>query len=113
MVNGMSSGQLEGNYLKNVESNFRFNESAIIVNYNLQKSNNYENLTFNDNLVKDSKSILQQINESVKENHLNMIKGIHQILKNSKNLRLSQKFSYCNSQRFFMKLYLRRICREI
>lgn len=109
----MSSGKLEGNYLKNVENDFRFNESAIIANYNLQKSKYSENLTFNDNLVKDDDSILQQINDSVKDNHLNMIKQIHQILKSSKNLTLNQKFGFCNNQRFFMKLYLKRICREI
>jgi len=34
----MSSGKLEGNYVKNVENCFRFNESAIFTNYNLQKS---------------------------------------------------------------------------
>jgi len=109
----MSSGKLEGNYIKNVENDFRFNESAIITNYNLQKSKYSETLTFNDNLVKDDNSILQQINDSVKDNHLNLIKEIHQILKSSKNLTLNQKFGFCNSQRFFMKLYLKRICIEI
>ena len=109
----MSSGKLEGNYLKNVENSFRFDESAVITNLHLQKSNHFEITLYYDNLIKDEQRILQQINESVKENHFNMIKEIHQILKSAKNLTQNQKFGYCNSQRFFMKLYLKRICREI
>ena len=109
----MSSGKLTRNYLNNAEKDFRFNESAIITNYSLQKSNYSENLSFYDNLVKDNKNTLQQINENVKENHLNMIKEIHQILKSSENLTMLQKFSFCASQRFFMKLYLKRICKEV
>ncbi len=109
----MSSGKLEGNYLKNVERGFRFDESAITTNYNLQNSNYSGQKLYNDNLVKDNESNLQQINKSVKENHFNMIREIHHILKSSENLSQNQKFAFCSSQRFFMKLYLKRICREI
>ncbi|MFX1347496.1 MAG: hypothetical protein ACFE92_02370 [Promethearchaeota archaeon] len=108
----MSSGKLEGNDLKNVEISFRFNESAIYTNYNLQKSNYYERKLYKNNLTKDDGTILKQINESVKENHFDMIKEIHNILNSSKSLTQNQKFAYCNSQRFFMKLYLKRISRE-
>ena len=109
----MSTGKLEGNYLKNVEKDLIFDESAIIANYSLQKSNYFDNILDNDNLAKDKESHLQQINETIKENHFNMIKEIHQILNSSKNLTLNQKYGFCNNQRFFMKLYLKRICREI
>ena len=108
----MSSGKLEGNYVKNVENCFRFNESAIFTNYNLQKSNYTEHKLYKNNLIKDNKSILKQINESIKENHFDLIKEIHYILKSSTNLTQNQKFAYCKSQRFFMKLYLKRISRE-
>ena len=42
MVNWMSTGKLEGNYLKNVEKDLIFDESAIIANYSLQKSNYFD-----------------------------------------------------------------------
>ncbi|MFX0000270.1 MAG: hypothetical protein ACFE9Q_01020 [Candidatus Hodarchaeota archaeon] len=108
----MSSGKLEENYLKNVESSFRFNDSAIFNNYNLQQSKFSEQKLYEHDLIKDNKSILKHLNEGVKKNHFNMIKEIHNILKSSKNLTQNQKFAYCNSQRFFMKLYLKRISRE-
>ena len=42
-----------------------------------------------------------------------MIKEIYFILKKSENLTQKQKFDYCNRQRFFMKLYLRRISEKL
>ncbi len=113
MVNGMSSGKLEGNYLKNIDNSLRFDESAILTNYNLQKSNYSERKLYKNNLIKKNESILKQINETIIDNHFEMIKEIHNILKNSKDLRQKQKFAYCNSQRFFMKLYLERISKKI
>ena len=109
----MSSGKLEGIYLKNVENNLRFDESAILTNCNLQKSNYSKHRLYKNNLVKDNERILKQINETIIDNHFEMIKEIHYILKNSKDLTQKQKFAYCNSQRFFMKLYLERISKEI
>jgi hypothetical protein len=113
MVIGMSSGKLEGNYLKNVEDGFRYDESVIVTNFNLQKSIISELKFNNNNFAKANNNILKQINDSVKENHLNTIKEIHHILKSDNNLTQNQKFTFCNSQRFFMKLYLKRICRDI
>ncbi len=112
MVKGMSSGKLEGINLKNIESSLRFDESAILTNYNLQKSNYFEHKLDKNNLIKKNERILKQINESIIDNHFEMIKEIHYILKNSKDLSQKQKFAYCNSQRFFMKLYLERISKE-
>jgi hypothetical protein len=113
MVSGMSSGKLVGNYLENDETNFRFGESALLTNYNLQKSNYFKPNLYKNWLKKDSESLRQQLNDNVRDNNFDIIREIHYILKKSKNLTQEQKFAYCNSQRFYMKLYLKRISREI
>ena len=102
MVIGMSSGKLEGNYLKNVEDGFRYDESVIVTNFDLQKSINSELKLDNNNFAKANYNILQGTNDCVKENHLDMIKEIHHILKSANNLTQNQKFTFCNSQRFFI-----------
>ena len=93
----MSSGKIEGNYLKNVQNSLIIDESAIFNDYYLQKSINSEP---------------KQTYEGVIDNHLRMIKEIHIILKNSQDLTQKQKYAYCNSQRFYMKLYLKRISKK-
>jgi len=56
-------------------------------------------------LIKDVKSILD---EPENENYT-ILKEIHEILENCSNLTDKQRLDYCESQRFFMKLYLREI----
>lgn len=50
--------------------------------------------------------------ELVREDHFNVVKKIHFLLKNSQDLTLQQKYDYCERQRSFMKLYLNEISRR-
>ncbi|MHA1490790.1 MAG: hypothetical protein ACTSRI_14235 [Promethearchaeota archaeon] len=42
-----------------------------------------------------------------------IIKEIHSILKNCTKLTNEQKLDYCNSERYFMKLYLKKIIKNL
>ncbi len=109
----MSSGKIERIYLKNVENDFIFDESAIVTEHDLQKSIYSEPKSNKEGLEKEFINDLKQAYNNVTDNHFNMIKEIHLILKNSQDLTLKQKFAYCNSQRFYMKLYLKRISKGV
>ena len=109
----MSSGKLEGNYLKNVQNSLVIDESAIFNDYYIQKSINSESKSFISNLKRDFDLQLEETTESIIDKHFNMIKEIHLILKKSENLTQKQKFDYCNSQRFYMKQYLKKISKNI
>lgn len=105
----MSSGKLEHNYLKNIENSLIFNESVIFSEISLHKSHFSESNLFK----KDYDLRLQSYYKGNMDNTLEMIKKIHFILKHSQNLSQKKKYDYCNSQRFFMKLYLERISNRI
>ncbi len=61
---------------------------------------------------KDITSNLNHEIELVREEHFNVVKKIHFLLKNSQDLTLQQKYDYCERQRSFMKLYLNEISRR-
>ena len=109
----MSSGKIEGNYFKNVEMDSIFNESVIFTENYVQKSNFSNSKLYKDSLYKEIDNNSLDPFEKVTENHFDTIQKIHSILKNSQGLTQKQKFAYCNSQRFFMKLYLKRISDEL
>jgi len=105
----MSSGKIEQNYLKNIENGLIFNESVIFSEIPLHKGHFSKSNSFK----KDYDIRLQPCYNRIVDDHLEMIKKIHFILENSQDLSQKQKFDYCNSQRFFMKLYLKRISSRI
>jgi len=109
----MSSGKIEGNYLKNVQNSLILDESAIFNDYYIQKSINSESKSFIKGSKKDFDLKLKQTTERIIDNHFKAIKEICFILKNSTNLTQKQKFDYCNRQRLFMKLYLHRISEKL
>ncbi len=47
--------------------------------------------------------------ENNKNEYLVILNDIHSILSNCSNLTNKQKLDYCNSQRYYMKLYLREV----
>ena len=59
-------------------------------------------------IIKD----LEQIPEEFGNENLKILKDIQDILQNCTKLTQKEKFEYCKSQRFFMKLYLREINRR-
>ncbi|MCK4370849.1 MAG: hypothetical protein KAW03_07260 [Candidatus Lokiarchaeota archaeon] len=109
----MSLGKIEGNYFKNVQNSLISDELAIFADCILQKSTNFESESYKKALKNDFDLDLEKTDEYIIDNYFNMIKEIHFILKNSADLTQNQKFAYCNSQRFFMKLYLQRISKKI
>lgn len=109
----MSSGKIERIYLKNIENDFIFDESAIVTEHELQKNIYFKPKLNNKGLEKDYINDPNKTYSCVTERYFNMIKEIHLILKNSSDLTLKHKFAYCNSQRFYMKLYLKRISNRL
>jgi len=109
----MSSGKIEQNYFKNVEDDLIFNESVIFSENIIHKSHFSESKSYKEKMWSDFDIGLKHHYKEVIDNHLNMVQKIHFILKNSKDLTQNQKYDYCNSQRFFMKLYLKRISDKV
>jgi hypothetical protein len=108
----MSSGEIERNYLKNVENNFLLSESVIVTNYNLQKSIYSEPKLYTEDFNKDNRSSLEERFKCYIDDYLELIKEIHFILKKSHDLTIKQKIAYCNSQRYYMKLFLKEISKK-
>jgi hypothetical protein len=109
----MSSGKIEQNYFKNIENGSIFNDSVIFSENYLHKSHfsdvkSHKEMFSNDFYIKK-----QQTYNEIVDDHLDLIQKIHMFLKNSQDLTQKQKYDYCNSQRFFMKLYLKKISNRI
>ncbi len=64
-------------------------------------------LFYDGEIDKDFKDNFEQ--EDLKNENLVIITEIQSILQNCSNLTDKQKLDYCNSQRYFMKLYLKEI----
>ncbi|MFX1321070.1 MAG: hypothetical protein ACFFAQ_05425 [Promethearchaeota archaeon] len=72
-----------------IEINHKFNDTVPSENY-LQESN-----------------ILECKSHDTREEYLIISNDIHSILSNCSNLTNNQKLEFCNSQRYFMKLFLK------
>ena len=101
----MSSGKIEQNYFENIENGLSFNEPVIFSENYLHKSHFSESKSHKDGF--DIR--LHDPYKGIVDDHFDMIQKIHFILKNTQDLTHKQKIDYCSSQRFFMKLYLKRI----
>ena len=109
----MSSGKIERNFLDIFEKNLISDELVIFIE-NSPEIYNFSELKLHKESKKlDNNSKIEQIRENLKEYHFLRIKIIHSILKNTRDLTQNQKFDYCNSQRFYMKQYLKRISKNI
>ena len=58
---------------------------------------------------KDSVETLNENIEDLCDENLTTLKKIHAILLNCVNLSKKQKLEFCNSERYFMKLYLKKL----
>ncbi|MFX1346840.1 MAG: hypothetical protein ACFFAI_17215 [Promethearchaeota archaeon] len=67
-------------------------------------------IDFND---KGEINSLEQNIPDVKTEYLSISNDIHSILSNCPDLTTNQKLDYCNSQRYFMKLYLKEMVIKI
>ncbi|UCC19301.1 MAG: hypothetical protein JSV62_14540 [Promethearchaeota archaeon] len=109
----MSSGKIEQNYFKNIENDSIFNEFNIFTDNFIQKSHFSESKSCEENVCKDFDFQTKQHLNGDMDDHLNIIQKIDFILKNSHDLTQKQKEEYCINQRFYMKLYLKRISNKI
>jgi len=64
------------------------------------------------NSIRTEKKAVEVIDENIEDlcdENLTTLKKIHAILLNCVNLSKKQKLEFCNSERYFMKLYLRKL----
>ena len=70
---------------------------------------NLKNLFYEDEINIHSNNDIENESEEDSNDNLIILNEIKAILQNCSNLTEKQKLEYCNSQRFFMKLYLKEI----
>ncbi len=77
--------------------------------------NNINDIVNLDNYINKIEIKIEQVNNSIENGkdktseHLLTLRKLHKVLKNGQNLSDKQKLSYCDSERYFMKLYLREL----
>jgi len=100
------------NHIESKDS-FDFISDLLITSLNIYKRkfsvrnyslNQEKKLNFNDKL--ETYNFEQNITDTTTE-YLSISNDIHCILSNCPDLTINQKLDYCNSQRYFMKLYLK------
>ncbi|MFW9936207.1 MAG: hypothetical protein ACFFD5_01015 [Candidatus Thorarchaeota archaeon] len=72
---------------------------------------NLKNLFYEIKLNENLKQRVDNIPKNSVSENLQLLKEIQAILKNCTHLNDKQKFLYCESQRYFMKMYLREVNR--
>ncbi|MFX1317087.1 MAG: hypothetical protein ACFE9T_14585 [Promethearchaeota archaeon] len=75
--------------------------------YPIEVIHNFNDTFSTKNYSQESKSY------DAKDEYLIISNDIHSILSNCSDLSISQKLEFCNSQRYFMKLFLKQMLIEI
>lgn len=70
---------------------------------------NIKSLFYEDKVKIEIKNDFEAVSEEETNDNLIILNEIKAILENCSNLTDKEKLEYCNSQRFFMKLYLKEI----
>ena len=70
---------------------------------------NLKSLFYKDEVNIEIKKDFEIVSEGETNDNLIILNEIKAILQNCSNLTDKEKLEYCNSQRFFMKLYLKEI----
>lgn len=113
--------ELVSELLKNKDSKDNFYEiSDLIISSLIAYKNRYPIETNHDlseeilseNLFQEKNTLECQPHDA-KEEYLIISNDIHSILSNCTNLTINQKLEFCNSQRYFMKLFLKEILIKI
>jgi hypothetical protein len=77
--------------------------------------NNINNFVNLENYIDNIEKGIGKLNDSSinvskhSSEHLLMLRKLHKVLKNGQNLSSKQRLDYCDSERYFMKLYLREL----
>ncbi|MFX1386919.1 MAG: hypothetical protein ACFE9M_06870 [Promethearchaeota archaeon] len=106
------SGNSSRNNLMNREkiikimTNSRIEDSEPVLNL---KDLFYEKKVFIDRIRKD----VLEIPQKAKYDNFKLLTDIQNVLQKCKHLTIKDKFLYCQSQRYFMKLYLREFNKQI
>ena len=66
------------------------------------------NRSMEEGIINSSQKKNEEI-ENICDDNLKTIKKVHAILLNCSNLSKKQKLDFCESERYFMKLYLKKI----
>ncbi len=74
--------------------------------YPIEINHNFNETFSNKNYSQESNS-LERKSHDPKDEYLIISHDIHSILSNCSNLTNNQKLEFCNSQRYFMKLFLK------
>ena len=74
---------------------------------------NLNSLFENNNVTKELKEKVEKLQKNDVGDNLILLNEIKEILHNCTHLTPEQKLLYCQSQRYFMKLYLREVNREM
>jgi len=79
---------------------------------NVHKSGSLPRDSSNSVSSKNNKESIETVDENIEDlcdENLTTLKKIHAILLNCLNLSKKQKLEFCNSERYFMKLYLKKL----
>lgn len=81
-------------------------EGSLIETPSLPNNREFSNLNIPITHLSDDELIIQKC-ESVKNDYMTMINDVHNLIDNCEELSNNQKLEYCNSERHFMKQYLK------
>jgi len=74
---------------------------------------NLKDLFYNENVKAEIIDKINQLPGKSKRANLNLLKEIQTVLQRCTHLTEKQRFMYCESQRYFMKQYLREMNRQL
>ncbi|MFX1321869.1 MAG: hypothetical protein ACFFAQ_09505 [Promethearchaeota archaeon] len=99
----MSSGRIKNKRFESVKENYKIKELISLDKKEVQLKKQFKKNSHNQL----NKEIINDLDDN-----FDIIKSLHLILLNCSTLTKKQKFDFCNSQRYFMKLYLKEILRK-
>ena len=73
---------------------------------------NLKDLFYGEELKKEIRTKISQLPEKNKRSNLNLLHEIQTVLQRCAHLTEKQRLMYCESQRYFMKQYLREMNRQ-
>ncbi len=86
----------------------------MVLNLKLKQMKGFQFILRGEMMLSKSKTFEIVFNkESNKNEYLIILNDIHSILSNCSNLTNNQKLDYCNSQRYYMKLYLKEVLTNV
>ncbi len=99
----MSSGKINNKSFESVKRSYKLKELISKDKREVQLKSQFNKNSHNQL----NKEIINDLDDN-----FDIIKSLHLILLNCSTLTKKQKFDFCNSQRYFMKLYLKEILRK-